>query len=259
MTRARLFIASLGVVLGACATDRAAVVTWEDVEPVTSGASGSASGSQPKIDVSSAATPGSAVTAAVHGDDGATADPGAQGSGASQPPPPASGAASSAGLELAPRGPVVLPGFGATVQDGGLFDAGALTLACVADPRALDQPRLAFERLAAEADQVSARLGEGRTVRVGRDPTRSRTDPPPRACRPLLDAPTPLRAPLMRERDEAGSWLVTAVRGPLLEEAARASARMVAAGLTPSAHLRAIIDDSGAIVALAIPVRAGGS
>jgi hypothetical protein len=146
--------------------------------------------------------------------------------------------------------------FGADVRDGAFVDAPALSLACLADPRALTEPALAFGRLEEEAKKLGATLGEPRVVRLVRDPARSLTDPPPRACRPIVEDAV-FKAPLSREAEPASRWLVTTSAGRVPDDASRALSRAGAQKLTTTAPPRVIVDENGAILAIVVPVEGG--
>lgn len=164
-------------------------------------------------------------------------------------------------VDLTPRGRVTLPGVQQdSVEDGALVRVDAMTLVCIADARALVDTALVFDRLDEEAQKLGATLGAVRVIRLARDPARSISDPPPRACRSLVkDAP--LKAPLSREREPVSTWLVTSSSASVVDDSARAVARVNAGAHKVSGAPRAIVDESGAIHALVIPVDAapGGS
>jgi hypothetical protein len=139
--------------------------------------------------------------------------------------------------------PVVL--FGAAVNDG----------ACLADKSALSDVKAVQARLDDVAAAQGVALGAPRVVQLVRDPARSLTDPPPHACRPLVTAGAALKAPLVRDRQAAARWFVQhAVVDDALTDAARRVVEGAAAHGTALAPPRALIDDNGAIIGLALPV-----
>ena len=130
----------------------------------------------------------------------------------------------------------------------------ALGLACIASDDAFAQPKRAQERLDAVAAAQGVALGGPRLVRMMRDPRASLTDPAPRACRPVDDRAR-IAAPLYREREPAASWLlVTPGNKGIVDDTARLLRECKAlkrVGLLPP---RAILDDDGHTLALALPI-----
>lgn len=166
-------------------------------------------------------------------------------------PPPAP---PTAPPRLAPLTPMLING--ARVEDGALTDVAALELACLADARALVEPARALARLAESGQKVGATLGSFAFVVLERDPARSLTDPPPLACRPLQGGAS-LQAPLSRKREPAARWLVRRARDGVAADSAALLADCDRRGLVPAGRPRVIVDEAGALVALAVPVTGG--
>lgn len=167
---------------------------------------------------------------------------------APRPPPPL------------PPAPIAVPAAlrvaGVVVEDGALAELPALDLACIADPRALSEPAQVLTRLDEGGRKLGASLGDFAFVVLERDPAKSLTDPPPRACR-TLQADASLVAPLTRHREAAARWLVRRAREGVAADTAALLADCERRGLAPSGRPRVLVDERGALVALAVPVTGG--
>ncbi|OGQ22350.1 MAG: hypothetical protein A2138_10510 [Deltaproteobacteria bacterium RBG_16_71_12] len=226
---------------GACA-EKSGLVRWEDVEPAPT---------DPGHVAAAVAPPGKASPEKA---------PPEKAPPEKAPPeraPPK--VASTGGL---PRAPIAaartLLVNGTPVDDGALVELPALELACLADARALTEPSRVAARVSEQGEKLGASLGAFAFVVLERDPARSITDPPPRFCRPLERAAV-LVAPLLHRSEPAGRWLVRRAKDGVVADAAALVLECRAKGLTPSGRPRALVDADGALVALAIPVGAGGS
>jgi hypothetical protein len=243
LARAAMVIA---VTSSACATDRP--VTWEDL-----GFSRSEPARDPPKSEGAKAQAPDAIAPRAGADAAAEPEPLTE-KLTGPPDTPLAVRKADVAVDLTPHGRVLLPGVQTdTVEDGALVRVDAMTLVCVADARALVDTALVFDRLDEEAQKLGATLGAVRMIWLARDPARSISDPPPRACRTLVkDAP--LKAPLSRQHAPKSTWLVTAGSASVLEDSARAVARIHAGAHQVTAPPRAIVDESGTITALVIPV-----
>lgn len=211
------------LLVASCA-GREGMLRWEDAEPGPSRPSPAPSAVDPPRP-----TPPSVVSAAR--------------------PPPA--------LPQAPiAAPAALRVAGVIVEDGALAELPALELACLADARALSEPADVLARLDEVGRKVGASLGDFAFVVLERDPAKALTDPPPRACR-ALQAEASLVAPLTRHREAAARWLVRRAREGVVVDTAALLADCQRRGLTPSARPRVLVDERGALVAVAVPVQGG--
>lgn len=215
---------SLALALASC-VGRSGVVRWEDVEQAPERASAPVAARPPTEKAPTEKAP------------------------AEKPP------AEKPVAPVAVRGPVLVNG--AAVDDGALIELPALELACLADARALTEPSRVAARVDEQKDKLGATLGTFTFVVLERDPARSLTDPPPRFCRPLQGA-SALIAPLLHKREPAARWLVRRAKDGVAADAAALVEDCRAKGLTPSGRPRVLLDDAGAITALALPVAAGG-
>ena len=145
--------------------------------------------------------------------------------------------------------PVVIEGL--SVDAAGLVNVRALELACLADATALIDPPAVRARFDDVAGRQLVPVGELAFVLLARDPADSITDPPPQLCRTIASS-TVLRAPLMRAQEPAGRWLVRRIAAGLVDDAAHLVRDAAALGHT--AQPRVLIDDTGALVAVALPV-----
>lgn len=170
---------------------------------------------------------------------------------------PTSAAAPAPMPAAAPAAPVArtaaLVVNGATVDDGALVELPALELACLADARALIEPGRVAARVTEQGAKGGVALGPFSFVVLERDPARSLVEPPPRFCRPLQGG-APLVAPLLHHREPAGRWLVRRARSGVVADTAAIVEECRARGLTPSGRPRVLVDEVGALVALALPV-----
>lgn len=146
---------------------------------------------------------------------------------------------------------------GHAVDAAGLVDVRALELACLADRAALTDPQAVRARFDDVAGAQLVPVGELAFVLLARDPARSLTDPAPQLCRTIASS-TVLRAPLVRTREPAGRWLVRRIAIGLGDDAAQLVRDGAARALAHTAQPRVLIDDAGALVAVALPVASGG-
>jgi hypothetical protein len=222
----------------ACCAGRSGAVRWEDVEPAPTRAPVA---KRPPIDLAPAERP---PTSKPPAEKPPTEKPPAEKPSAEKPAAPA-----------AARGALLVNG--AAVDDGAVVELPALELACLADARALTEPARVAARVDEQKDKLGATLGTFAFVVLERDPARSLTDPPPRFCRPLTGA-SALIAPLLHKREPAARWLVRRAKDGVAADAAALVEDCRAKGLVPSGRPRVLLDDAGAITALALPVAAGG-
>lgn len=146
---------------------------------------------------------------------------------------------------------------GVPVLDGALVELPALDLACIADVHGLTEPARVLARIAEQGQKIGASLGPFAFVVLERDPARSLTDPPPQLCR-ALQGTAVLIAPMLHKSEPAGRWLVRRARDGVAADAAALLADCETRGLLPSGRPRVIVDDRGAMVAVAVPVSQGG-
>ena len=150
--------------------------------------------------------------------------------------------------------PVVIEG--RAVDPGGLVDVRALELACLSDRAALTDPKGVRARFDDVAGRQLVPVGELSFIVLARDPSQSITDPPPQLCITIASS-TMLRAPLIRAREPAGRWLVRRIGTGLVDDAAHLVRDGGERKLAHTAHPRVLVDDNGALVAIALPVTNG--
>ena len=125
-------------------------------------------------------------------------------------------------------------------------------LACLAHPRALTAPEEADRSLAEIARGQEVALGRLLLVRIERDPNRRRAEPLPRVCRPVAPS-AELYAPLFREKERGGHWVVTGRRGELLDDLAQLLRAAKEGGAKAADRPRVLVVDDR-IVLLALPL-----
>jgi hypothetical protein len=208
--------------LAAGCAGRDAVVRWEDVSPAAR---------DPAPSVAVAST---------------TSSPDASDARASAAPRAAAPAAP------APRTSAIVVD-GRPVDDGAIVDMPRLELACLPAADALTAPREARERFLAAAARFELPIGRLTFVVLERDPARSLTDPPPSFCR-TIPVGTELRAPLRRQQEPARRWLIRRIATGLVADASALVKTSTEKKLAAAAPPRVLVDDEGALVALALPV-----
>ncbi len=190
------------------------------------------------------AAPAPAPTAARDGN-GGNDDKGA----ASVPPPkPAAAPEPIATAPVDADGTILVEGM--SVDDGELVDVPALDLACMAAPDALTTPQRARARFDETARKLGVTASSFSFVVLERDPARSVTDPPPHLCRTIASDPDTMKAPLLHMHEPAARWRIKRITANLVDDAA-ALVRSTKDGVGPP---RVILDDSGALIAVALPV-----
>jgi hypothetical protein len=148
--------------------------------------------------------------------------------------------------------PIVIDG--KNVDDGAFVDMPQLELACMPAADALTDANKARARFDKVAEKLNVPVGRVTFVLLERDPSRSITDPPPRLCWNIPSA-TALKAPLFREREVAARWLVRRIATNLVDDAGALVHASTEKKLDAIAAPRVIVDDKGALVAVALPVK----
>lgn len=156
-----------------------------------------------------------------------------------------------------PPNPVPVEGEGALLALLGAaapatVDMGAFDIACLAHPRALIAPKEADRSLDEVAREQGVTLGQLLLVRIERDPARARERAPLRVCRPVSPE-AELYAPLFREKERAGRWVVAKTQGNLLEDLRRLLGSAEARGKAPADRPRALVVEDR-VVLLALPL-----
>ena len=170
--------------------------------------------------------------------------------------------ASTQNAEPAPVGdtdkPILVDG--KRVADGDLVPMPALELACLPAANALTAPLEASALFMTTAEKLLLPVGRLAFVVLERDPARSITDPPPHLCR-TIPMGFYVKAPLRRANEPPSRWLVRRIATGLVDDAAALIATSEERNYVAAAPPRVLVDETGALVAIALPVSAskGGS
>lgn len=158
-------------------------------------------------------------------------------------PPPAKAAEGTGAMKIDGR----------TVDDGGVLEMPNLELACLPTPEALTNPSAARARFEDTAGKQNLPIGRLTFVVLVRDPARSITDPPPRFCR-AIPTNAAIKAPFFRAHEPARRWLFRRIAKSLVDDANALLAASTAQALTMADAPRVVVDEHGALVAVALPV-----
>lgn len=252
----RASVLLLLVLLGGGCAERSGLVRWEDVEPARerTSAAPAAVEASPEKRPPEKPLPAKPLPAKPPPVKPPPVKPPPEQPSPERQPPEKKAAVASPG-PLGAGGTLLVNG--SRVDDGAVVEVPALELACLADARALTEPTRVAARVAEHGDKLGASLAAFAFVVIERDPAHSITDPPPRFCRRLQGTAT-LVAPLLHRSEPATRWLVRRAKAGVVADAAALLEDCRAKGLTPSGRPRALLDDEGALTALAMPVGAGG-
>lgn len=218
-----IVLGSFSVAACAALTDRRGPPRWEDVSPPAP--------PPPPAEVTFASTAPSS------------------GPAPTPPPPAVPPAPASEGA-----GPIDVDG--RPVDDGALLDMPGLELACLPAADALTAPLAARARYDESAGRLGLPVGRLVFVVLVRDPARSITDPPPHLCRAIPTAAA-LKAPFVRVREPGARWLFRRIASSLVDDARALVEATAAKHLSPVARPRVLLDESGGLLAVALPVEGG--